>query len=1063
MPRRYSVHKHKMLSAMIAGLFISSTTWADIPVFINEFHYDNSGTDAGEAIEIAGPAGTDLSGWSIVLYNGANGSVYSTTSLTGMIVDSGNGYGVITRNYNVNGIQNGSPDAIALVDNFNNLVQFLSYEGVVTAVDGPALGLSSTDIGVSESSSTAAGDSLQLSGSGIYAEHFSWSSPSPSSFGLINPNQQFGDPGTGPDTQIVINELDADNPGTDAAEFIELYDGARGNTSLDGLVLVLYNGSNDSVYRSFDLSGYSTNSNGYFVLCGDAANVVGCDLDVSPDSNLIQNGADAAALFVGDINNFASGAPLTTDNLVDAVVYGTNDADDAELLALLNAGQPQLNDSPDESLQRCPNGSGGMRNTDGFAAFPATPGADNLCEQPAVEVRIHQLQGNGAASPTQGERVIVDAIVVGDFQDRAQLSGFYLQEEDDQVDNDMQTSEGVFVYAPGAIDVQPGDRVRVSGRVSEYSGLTEITQVESIEILASYQSVTPVSLQFPLAAIDQLEAYEGMAVSMSQPLVISEYYNYDRYGELVLALPLPGEDRPYQPTAVVAPGADAVARQTENSLRRITLDDGSTASNPASLRHPNGQPFSLQNRFRGGDTVSDVHGVLDHRFGAYRIQPTAGASHVAGNPRETLSPMVYGDIKVASFNVLNYFTTLDLGNNICGPAQNMGCRGADNAEEFQRQKDKVVAALLNIDADVVGLIELENTSNAAIEDLVGALNAQQGDGSYAFVDTGTIGGDAIRVALIYRPARVMPIGVFSILDSSVDARFIDDRNRPVLAQSFMSLSNAARFTVAVNHLKSKGSACADLGDPDTGDGQGNCNLTRLAAAQAEMDWLASNPTGQGDGDVLIIGDLNSYTMEDPIRAIEAGADDIAGNDDDFINLIARDQGTAAYSYVFDGQFGYLDYALASPSLSSQVSGVAEWHLNADEADVLDYNTDYKPAEQIALYENDAFRSSDHDPVLIGLALDASIEDLLVYMNIAIDQDQLDGVGHRAEHKLRLFTRFMERARSLETRGKSRAACITLKLAQRMADSGRVIEGDGVSILSGMMADYLANHCSTHRH
>jgi Ca2+-binding RTX toxin-like protein len=170
----------------------------------------------------------------------------------------------------------------------------------------------------------------------------------------------------------------------------------------------------------------------------------------------------------------------------------------------------------------------------------------------------------------------------------------------------------------------------------------------------------------------------------------------------------------------------------------------------------------------------------------------------------------------------------------------------------------------------------------------------------------------------------------------------------------------------VNHLKSKGSDCLDVGDPDTGDGQGNCNLTRKAAAQALVDWLATDPTGSGDPDFLIVGDLNSYAKEDPIDAILAGPDDTPGTSDDYRNLVDHYLGPHAYSYVFDGQSGYLDHALSSPHLTPQVTSIAEWHLNADEPDVLDYDTTFKPPAQDALYEPNGFRSSDHDPVVVGL-------------------------------------------------------------------------------------------------
>src|SRR5690606_32924108 len=145
-----------------------------------------------------------------------------------------------------------------------------------------------------------------------------------------------------------------------------------------------------------------------------------------------------------------------------------------------------------------------------------------------------------------------------------------------------------------------------------------------------------------------------------------------------------------------------------------------------------------------------------------------------------------------------------------------------------------------------------------------------GPGTYASIDTGVIGTDAIRVGILYKPGKVVPVGDFKIIDSSVDPLILEYKNKHSNGQTFEDISSGERFTVVVNHLKSKGSDCNDVGDPYIGDGQGNCNQTRLAAAQALVDWLATDPTGSGDPDFLIMCDLNSYAMEDPIDAILAG-------------------------------------------------------------------------------------------------------------------------------------------------------------------------------------------------
>jgi predicted extracellular nuclease len=378
--------------------------------------------------------------------------------------------------------------------------------------------------------------------------------------------------------------------------------------------------------------------------------------------------------------------------------------------------------------------------------------------------------------------------------------------------------------------------------------------------------------------------------------------------------------------------------------------------------------------FRGGDTITNLTGVLHWSFAgqsgtdAWRIRPVTEAFSYAlasTNPRPGV-PSVGGRLKVASFNVLNYFLTIDTTASddvgVCSPSGTLDCRGADSAQELGRQRAKLLAALRGLNADVLGLIELENTTGVEpLADIVAGLPG------YAFINTGTMGTDAIRVGLLYKTATVQPVGTYAILDSRVDPRFNDTRNRPALAQTFEERVSGERLTVVVNHLKSKGSGCG-AGDDDTVAGQGNCNGTRTQAALALADWLATDPTGSGDPDVLIIGDLNAYAKEDPIVALQNAG---------YTDLVAAFGGSAAYSYVFDGQLGYLDHALANPTLTPQVTGIAEWHINADEVPLFDYNDDVRDAGETSveeesdarpLYHADEFRTSDHDPVILGLDL-----------------------------------------------------------------------------------------------
>jgi predicted extracellular nuclease len=612
---------------------------------------------------------------------------------------------------------------------------------------------------------------------------------------------------------------------------------------------------------------------------------------------------------------------------------------------------------------------------------------DDVCDLPYTP--IYQIQGSGSSAAITGS-VTTEGIVVGDFEGpiASGIQGFYIQ--DPTGDGDAATSDGIFVFTGNANNgVSAGQLVRVTGFARERFNQTTINgaNTDSSAVPASgivpcgTGSVTPVAVTLPFATADFPERYEGMSVRLPQALVISEYFNYDRFGEIVLAQPLPGEARAFTPTSIEEPGSPGyTARLNANLLSRITLDDGLGIQNPEFLRHPNGMAFSTSNRFRGGDTVANTVGVLGFDFSLYRIQPTGPATYTAVNPRPGGPSPVGGSLRVAAMNTLNFFLTLDYptGNpldNTCGPAQSVECRGADadQPDEFTRQRDKLLQALNGIDADVLGLNELENTTGVdPLSDpngIVPGLNAIAGAGTYAAITTGVIGTDAIRVGLIYKPAKVTPVGPFKLLTSAVDPRFIDTKSRPVLAQTFQVNATGARFTVAVNHLKSKGSDCLDVGDPDTGDGQGNCNLTRKAAAEALVDWLGTDPTGSGDPDFLIVGDLNSYAMEDPIDAIKAGPDDTLGTADDYVNLVAEHLGPYAYSYVFDGQAGYLDHALANENLAAQVSGVTEWHINADEPDVVDYDTSFKGPNQEATYEPNAFRSSDHDPIIVGLDLE----------------------------------------------------------------------------------------------
>ncbi len=585
---------------------------------------------------------------------------------------------------------------------------------------------------------------------------------------------------------------------------------------------------------------------------------------------------------------------------------------------------------------------------------------------------IHTVQGTGAGSPLVGATVTVQGVVVADLQGSGQWGGFYLQEEDADAALDpagAAASDGLFV-AHTALNVAAGDVVTVTGAVRERFGETQLFNVSAISIEGNApEQVSATEVTLPVTAQSDHERLEGMLVSFPQDLYISEFFNYDRFGEVVLAT-----SRQYQGTHVADPGAAANAVAAQNALARITLDDGLDAGNPAALRHPDGSPFALDNTFRGGDILRDVQGVLGYAFSKYRIHPTAGATHVEANPRPTAPESIAGEIRVASFNVLNFFTNLDTstrpGPFICGPTGTLECRGANTEEEYERQLAKLVAGIRALDADIVAIQEVENDirtddgnrAHDAVLTLVEELNAAEGAGTWAWVGAVDHYNDyPVRNEIIYRPDAVTPHGSpIALAHQAFDATRpgdVEPLGRPPLAQTFRATAGASHqpFTVVVNHFKSKGSSCKSIDDPDTGDGQANCNLTRVAQAEALLGFVGV--LEQESSGVLVVGDLNSYAREDPITTLEAGG---------LIDLVERYEGANAYSYVFDGQLGYLDTALATRSMSNWVQGLTTFHINADEPDLLDYDMTFKPPAQDALYEPLPYRVSDHDPVIVGV-------------------------------------------------------------------------------------------------
>jgi predicted extracellular nuclease len=751
-----------------------------------------------------------------------------------------------------------------------------------------------------------------------------------------------------PSPDVVISQVYGGGGNSGAPythDFIELYN--RGDTSVDLTGLSLQYASATGTGNLGASSGQITELSGVvppggYLLVQEAGGPNGVPLptpdivDATPIPMSATGGKVALAFGTGSLGCNGSSDPCTPEQLSrikDLVGYGSTNFFEG------SGAAPAASNTT--AVHRA---DGGAVDTDNNAADfsagvpnPRNSGFDpppSGCDVPVTH-EIAQVQGTGDATPLAGQTVRVEGIVTGDFQASGQLGGFFVQ--DPTPDADPATSDGLFALG-GPTDVAVGDRVRISGRAVEFAGLTELSPVTAVDVCGT-GSISPTPYDLPRPAGTTFEPVEGLLLTFPETLTATEHFQLGRFGEVTAS----AGGRLFQPTERHEPGPDAVAAGDEAARRQLLIDDGSNVQNPPTV------PFvTAGNALRIGDTATGVTGVLSFGFGLYRLQPTQPITFARTNPRPTAPDPVGGDLRVASFNTLNYFTTLR--------SENPNARGADTAEEFARQQAKEVAAITGLDADVVGLMEVENDDATAITSLVDALNDATAPGTYASITEpplndpnefgGTFGTDAIKVALIYRTGAVTPVGPAT---SSGDPIF----DRPALIQTFEPLDGGEQFTVVVNHFKSKSCDGATGADLDQGDGQSCFNARRVAQATTLTEVLAELAVPNA----LIIGDLNAYSQEDPIDVLEAagytGLSEQHVPDDD------------RYSFVFDGFSGELDHAMAHAELLDDVTGATIWHINADEPLILDYNTEFNPP---GLYEPNAYRSSDHDPLVVGLDL-----------------------------------------------------------------------------------------------
>jgi len=562
--------------------------------------------------------------------------------------------------------------------------------------------------------------------------------------------------------------------------------------------------------------------------------------------------------------------------------------------------------------------------------------------------RIGDLQGSSEQSPLLGRQVIVPGVVTGNFVNG--LDGFFMQDERGAADADPLTSDGVFVQWTAGREpkVRRGDRLRVHGTVAELGDRapTQTALVEArVEVLGRGIVEATVIEKAPDVEADW-ERFEGMWLRIAAPLTLAGNYNLARFGEVEASF----ERRPQSLGVRMPPSSSKAPTRVERTrARMLLLDDNRRSEFPRTLWFLP-EPPDAARPLRVGSRLHGVEGILDDSGFGRRLQLTAKFEQVEQAPRPAPPNVTADGLRIGHFNVLNYFNGDGAGGGF--PTE----RGAASATELQRQQAKLVAMIRGIDPDVASLVELENDGNgphSAQQQLVDALNAADDGDDYRAVmaPEGGSGDDAIRVGLIYRASKLRPVGTAVPLTSGPFA----DRARPPLAQAFVPQGGGAAFTVVALHLKSK-SGCQDVPPErpqDRDHGAGCFDALRTESARALADWIASDPTASGSPHAVLLGDFNANTFEAPMQLLR---------EDGWLDAIDPDD-RDGYTYNYRGLANRLDHALLSPSLHPRLQEAHVWHVNSDEAPLFGYESVDSPLLQ---YAPDAYRSSDHDPLLLVL-------------------------------------------------------------------------------------------------
>ncbi|WP_322098168.1 ExeM/NucH family extracellular endonuclease [Nakamurella alba] len=810
-----------------------------------------------------------------------------------------------------------------------------------------------------------------------------------------------------PAAAVVINEVYGGGGNSGATlqhDFIELYNTTDAAVDLTGWS-VQYASAAGTSWQRTALTGSIAPGQYYVVVeAQGAGGTVPVTGDVTGTIAMSGTAGKVALVSSGTTGLTCGNACPEAAEVVDFVGYGSTAASHA-------GDAPTPAPSNTTSVFRDADSTNTGENADDFTAGAPTPGEPTPGEEepPAAgTVTIAEIQGTGAASPLAGQSATTRGIVTAAYPVGG-FNAYTIQTPGTggplDVSGAAVASQGLFVFSAATVaDVAIGDHVEVTGTVGEFSGRTELSVAAGgLTVLAEEAApVTPTTTDGWPTTDAQREALESMLYLPTGDFTVSDVYSTNQYGEVGLAS---GTTPLIQPTDVARPGStEAAAVTADNASRAVVLDDGASTNFLSAANSSQTPPYlSLTAPVRVGAPATFASPVVvDYQFGDWRFQPvsqvtpadTAAYPATFGNTRQATpdtAKIGAADLKVSSFNVQNYFTTLGADVAGCSSYKDRtgtpitvntcpgnGPRGAWDATNLERQQAKIVRAINDSGADVAGLEEIENSvtlgkpADSALATLVDALNADAGSEVWAYVPSSTElpaadTMDVITSAIIYKPAAVTRTGESRALgtesaDNGADSGAFANAREPV-GQVFTPVGGGESFFFVVNHFKSKGSAGPFAGDADAGDGQGASNESRKRQAAALVAWIPTVLDDTATQAVVMVGDYNSYGQEDPVKVLtDAGYVDVEAH-------VAAETGEREYSYSFSGLSGSLDHVFVNSAALDRTTGADIWNINAAESIALNYSR-YNYHGTLFWDPATPFAASDHDPVVVGLTAGA---------------------------------------------------------------------------------------------